>query len=561
MTKKETIFLSTGFRYGFDIGYKGPTDRTDTAKNLPFTVGTKADLWGKMIKEVELHRFVGPFEEIPYKRNFIQSPVGLVPKAGNKLRLIFHLSYQFKNGNESVNYWTPSELCTVKYKDLDHAVRMCLDLLQESGSNLLVFGKSDLVSAFRNLPILPKHRRYLIMKAEHPEVPGKFFYFIDKCLPFGASISCSHFQRFSDALTYIVQIRVQDQALDQNGRISNYLDDFLFIYIRIQGCNIMIKIFLDTCEEINFPVSLEKTEWATELIIFLGILLDGKRFRLAISEDRRVEILNWLQKFKDRKKTTVKELQRLTGHLNFLNRAIVPGRTFTRRMYAKFSGEAMLNKKGKKLKPYHHIRIDAEFRRDCLMWEHFLVDQHAVNRPFLDLSITTQATEICFYSDASANKELGYGAIFGERWLFGQWEPNFIQSQEPSIGFLELYALCAGIFTWGDQLINSRIIVFCDNISAVYMVNEMTSSCKFCMELLRLLTLNNLKYNRRVFIRHVAGKTNILSDALSRLEFAKFFRLAPKGVNEYPDKVHEAIWPLFPLWNRVKAGSATFPVF
>ena len=47
------------------------------------------------MKEVNLKRVAGPFEEIPYK-NFIPSPAGLVPKKsestkpGDNTRSIFH---------------------------------------------------------------------------------------------------------------------------------------------------------------------------------------------------------------------------------------------------------------------------------------------------------------------------------------------------------------------------------------------------------------------------------------------------------------------------------------
>ena len=67
--------------------------------------------------EVSEGRLAGPYEVIPYS-NYIQSPVGLVPKAGGKTRLIFHLSYNFSDKPEdaSVNGSTPKELCTVHYK-------------------------------------------------------------------------------------------------------------------------------------------------------------------------------------------------------------------------------------------------------------------------------------------------------------------------------------------------------------------------------------------------------------------------------------------------------------
>ena len=93
---KETQFLLDGFTNDFDIGYCGKRARQSRSKNIPFTVGNNLVLWDKIMNEVKEGRYAGPFDEIPYK-NFIQSPIGLVPKAGNKTRLIFHLSYEFKD--------------------------------------------------------------------------------------------------------------------------------------------------------------------------------------------------------------------------------------------------------------------------------------------------------------------------------------------------------------------------------------------------------------------------------------------------------------------------------
>ena len=125
-------YLIKGFTNGFSIGYEGKEIRTDMAHNLPLkNIGTKTDLWNKVMKEVSLDRFAGPYllQELPVKDSFIQSPIGLVPKdGGRQTRLIFHLSYDFPNGNSSVNASTPAERCHVKYKDLDHAVNACISL-------------------------------------------------------------------------------------------------------------------------------------------------------------------------------------------------------------------------------------------------------------------------------------------------------------------------------------------------------------------------------------------------------------------------------------------------
>ena len=95
---KEIDYLHKGFTRGFDIGYHGPLICKSTAKNIPLKVGNEIILWNKLIKEVKLGRVAGPFDEIPYE-NYIQSPIGLVPKDGldsGKTQLIFHLSYDFE---------------------------------------------------------------------------------------------------------------------------------------------------------------------------------------------------------------------------------------------------------------------------------------------------------------------------------------------------------------------------------------------------------------------------------------------------------------------------------
>ena len=73
--------------------------------------------------------------------------------------------------------------------------------------------------------------------------------------------------------------------------------------------------------------------------------------------------MHLLSNLKDSKKATVKQLQSLTGYLNFLNKAIFPGRMFTRRMYSKYTD--IKGKDGKPLRDYHHVRLDAEFHKDC----------------------------------------------------------------------------------------------------------------------------------------------------------------------------------------------------
>ena len=171
------------------------------------------------------------------------------------------------------------------------------------------------------------------MMAEHPESKKKF-YFIDLCLPFGSSRSCALFQKFSDAMKHIAEYKMS-AIIFMPVAISNYLDDFLFIALCLEICNGMVKQFLLVCDTVGCPVSLEKTEYASSLIIFLGVLLNGHRRLLAVPTEKRTKAINLINWAIDKKKVTIKFVQQLTGTLNFLNKALVPGRAFTRGMYMK----------------------------------------------------------------------------------------------------------------------------------------------------------------------------------------------------------------------------------
>ena len=255
------------------------------------------------------------------------------------------MSYDFPDDNDgqgckSLNHHTPKDLCSVKYPDVDYAVRVYLRLKRQEEERpakirnfrpVTIFaGKTDIQSAFRVAPLKRACSPWLVMYAEHPET-GEILYFVDKCLPFGASISCSHFQHISNGLRHIVEVK-------NRTTITNYLDDFLFLALTLLRCNYLLKQFLDICNQIGFPIAIEKTEAASEVITFLGILLNGHWYVLSLPIEKKERAEYLLQSMLARNKTRIRDLQALCRYLNFLGRVIYPGHVFTRRMYAKYSG-------------------------------------------------------------------------------------------------------------------------------------------------------------------------------------------------------------------------------
>ena len=190
-------------------------------------------LWNKVMKEVKEKRYAGPFVE-PLFEHFIQSPIGLVPKDGGKdTRLIFHLSYP--RDGDSDNSGTPAEVCKVKYGEFDQAIKRCL----EEGIACFI-SRSDMKAAFRNLGIAKKYWKLLLMKARNPV--NKLWYFVDKCLPFGSSISCAHFQDFSNSVAHLVWFHTKKVCI-------NYLDDYLFAALLEAVCNGQVQVILTDLQQ------------------------------------------------------------------------------------------------------------------------------------------------------------------------------------------------------------------------------------------------------------------------------------------------------------------------
>ena len=68
------------------------------------------------------------------------------------------------------------------------------------------------------------------------------------------------------------------------------------------------------------------------------------------------------------------------------------------------------------------------------------------------------------------------------------------------------------------------------------------------MVLIRMLVLEGLVCNTKVFARYVKSKDNGKADALSRLQWDRFRSLAGTQMNHRPTNIPKAIWPLDKIW-------------
>ena len=135
----------------------------------------------------------------------------------------------------------------------------------------------------------------------------------------------------------------------------------------------------------------------------------------------------------------------------------------------------------------------------------------------MDFSKCWEAEEIGFLTNASKNPKLVCGGWCGKQWFSQQWEEDFIGDEDPSIAYLELFAVAVGLKLWLHKFKNKRIIIKCDNQATVQMINNSSSSCKNCMVLIRVIVLHSLIHNVRVFASYVSSAKNEIADSLSRV--------------------------------------------
>ncbi|CAG2238307.1 unnamed protein product [Mytilus edulis] len=135
-------------------------------------------------------------------------------------------------------------------------------------------------------------------------------YYFDRCLPQGASISCSLFEKFSTALHWVTELT------SGNSNILHYLDDFLFGgEANSPTCQETLETFKKICSDWGVPLAEDKTVQPTEILTFLGIEFDTLKMEMRLPGEKLTNLKQTLQLFLHSKKVTLRQLQSLIGCL------------------------------------------------------------------------------------------------------------------------------------------------------------------------------------------------------------------------------------------------------
>ena len=446
----------------------------------------------KIKEEINANRILGPLKNPPFTEQIV-SPIGLQPKkTKNKFRLITHLSYP--KGN-SVNDGINKDFASVKYASVSDAI----NILKKLGSNAYM-AKTDIKNAFRIIPIHPSQFNLLVFKF-------KGFWFVDRCLPMGARSSCAIFERFSSAVEWIMKNKLGIK------NVVHILDDYLILNKFKNSCSQQLSKFLEFCKELGIPIAVDKTFKPSTTMEFSGIELNSVIMQSRLPEEKILKCKRKIVEAMSNDYISLKDLQKLSGLLNYATIVVYVGRVFIRRLYNLMIGKS---------KKYCKIRISRETKQDLQMWLEFLDGFNGKNMFMSDRWMSNK--QLHLYCDSA--KSIGFGGFLSKRWFHGVWDMDV---SDLDITTLELYPILIAVNLWGNELVNLNLVIHTDNEALVSILNSQTvKNNEPCLILLRKFVLSCLKINLLVRAIHIKGCYNTLSDLLSRSQVAKFQYLAPE---------------------------------
>ena len=489
-----------GFSSGFSIGVEGEVGPGTTQNNYS-ALQRYQEVSKAIKKELLAGTISGPYHKPPFSE-FHCSPVTAADKPDGSARLILDMS---SPRGDALNERIDKEQFTCHYSLFDNAVNM----IRRVGPRA-VLAKLDVKNAFRLCPVKPCEWHLLGFKWD-----GAFYFYV--ALPYGSRSSPAIFNDFANLLCWLFQYVCQIVWVD------HYLDDYLFAEQSVQACEEALQAAQGLCAYLNIPLATEKVVGPTTCLTYLGIEIDTVDFTLRLPHDKYHKLLTMLEGWGARTVCTKRELLSLIGVLSFACKVIKPGRTFLRRLIDLSTTGSHLSSR---------VSLDSEARLDIQWWQKFLPQWNGRER--------IHPASVCsatwgLYTDASS---VGMGGVYYNRWFSCEWPVEMVGKH---INVLELFAIAAAIFVWGDKWGEQDVVIYTDNkpITDIWCTGSTKNRDMMCI--LRHLFYFLVQRNINVRLEHVYGYTNKRADHLSRLQVTKFKDITANA-REDPDAIPDIVW-------------------
>ena len=344
----------------------------------------------------------------------------------------------------------------------------------------------DLKDAYLHIPIHQLDRRFLAFN--YRDTDYQF-----RVLPFGLSTAPRVFTRVTRAIL---------NHLRRAGiTLFAYLDDWLVIADSLDLATRYTATTTTLLRDLGWVINLDKSQLLpSQHITYLGAEINLASGTIAPSRERSAALLVQARRVYNCGQATAHQWQILLGRMaslvNILQLCLLRMRPLQWLLRDQFTqGDSAQSTV---------VFLPLECRPFLFWWTQ--ESNVTVGRPLQDNRPSTTVT-----TDASLS---GWGATRNNYTVAGLWTPS---ERLLHINALEMEAVFRAISHWQDDLRRHRVTVFSDNSTTVSYINREggTRSRPLFKATLRLLNLCEI-LDLRLRATHLAGKLNVVADALSR---------------------------------------------
>ena len=429
--------------------------------------------------ELSYNAIMGPFSIPPFFNRMGISPLSTRPKKNSdKRRVILDLSFP---PGRSVNDGIEKSWYCGEYVELTYP---SIDTLAERISKILdpLIWKIDLHRAFRQFPLCPRDYSLIGFRWRN------LIYF-DKRIPMGLRSAAHCCQMVTNAISYI--------HIKNGYWVTNYLDDFGSAETK----DIAWESFFamrTLLAQLGAHEAFDKACAPSHRVEFLGILFDTQKRTIEIPADKLSEISQNIEEWLHKTFATRKELESIIGKLSFVSKCVRSSRVFLSRLILSLP-----------LFKEYSTEIPQFLKKDLHWWKTFISKYNGVSIMWL-LKCDTFQQKLA--TDASL---VGLGAVCDNQFIHPKF-PDHVLWRYNNIAHLELFAIIIAIKTWVKLLKGKKIVIQCDNMACVNIVNTGKTRNSKLAELLRELAYFSGLHDIWIKLEYIDTKSNVLPDLLSR---------------------------------------------
>lgn len=468
-------------------------------------------------KEIGYGTTIGPFPYPPFGPPVGKCPISTRRKRdSSEFRILMDFSWPVGfsiNDQISSTYYLGTKM-VYDYPSVD-------DLAQHTakiGVNALLW-KSDIRRCFKQILICWR------------DVPLQGFvwngnWYFDTSLIMGCRSAPYIAMRCSKAIKHIH---------NQMGYFSiAYADDFSGAEHKNKAW-VAYKAFVTLLRDLGVEEAADKSVPPAPVIVFLGTGIDAESQTIFVTPDRLLELQYDLEQWRYMTWCTRNQLESIIGKLQFCTNCVRAGRVFINRL---------LNELRQMVRHRSYV-VSEQVRLDLKWWWDFL--PRFQSSYILWPEQFMEPGEI-LQTDSSKR---AIGAICKNCYFHSRF-PDWMEAQDRNIADLEMLGVLFACKKWTQLLQKKKIVIRCDNMAVVEVINNGKTRSRFLQAALRELTMLCCLNSIEILCVHLPGRANLLPDCLSRwyhgAEYRRMFRRYSAGLQLTQTPLNPKMYDLIRDW-------------